>query len=124
MSRKEAEQPIVRVTSLTIAHSEAGNGKKRGNGTTHFTVHGVDAQGAERVYVEHTTEEEHLAWWNNDPLWKEAQTALIRRLLDNPGTRDAVLQVNIAAAIKDGDVEMAAELATCFSPQAWHRLVG
>lgn len=84
---------------------------------------GADAQGVKRVYVEHASEEEHQTWRDTNPIWEIAQTAVISRMLDNPGTRDAVLQLNIAAAIKDGHLETAATLAMRLSPQAWHRLV-
>lgn len=123
MSESASEQAIVRITSLRIATSEIGRGKNR-RMEHRFTVYGVDASGNERVYVEHADEQEHEAWRASDPLWREAQSAMFDRLLANPGTRDTVLQINIASALKKGDAETAAALARGLSPKRFQELFG
>ena len=88
-----------------------------------WTVYGMDAAGVERIYVEHTSEDDHKAWQASDPLWQMAQSAIIRRLLENPSTRDLVLQVNIKAAIDRGDQETAKRLFDELSNEAQARLM-
>jgi hypothetical protein len=117
------EQPIVRITSLRVAGIETGRGKNRR--TDHrYTVFGVDATGNERVYVEHANDHEHEEWKESDPLWQEAQSAMFDRLLAEPGTRDTVLQINIAAALEKGDSETAWKLARALSPKRLLELFG
>lgn len=53
-----------------------------------------------------------------------AQSALIGRPLDNPATRDLVLQINIKAALDAGNAGTAVELARHLSPEAMQRLIG
>jgi hypothetical protein len=124
VSEPTPERPIVRITRLSIASSDTGRGKNRHTVPTRFTVYGVDASGNERVYVEHTSEQEHEAWRASDPLWHQAQGAMFDKLLANPSTRDTVLQINIAAALKDGDTETAAKLAQRLSPKRFLELFG
>lgn len=88
-----------------------------------WTVYGIDAAGVERVYVEHASEDEHKAWQASDPLWHMAHSAIIRRLLENPSTCDLVLQVNIKAAIDQGDLETAKQLFDGLSNAAKARLM-
>lgn len=117
-------QPTVRISRLCVEESMTGRGKQRCAETRRWTVYGVDADGVEQVYAEHTTEEEHRAWQASDPLWREAQGALISRLLQNPATRDVVLQINIKAALDAGDIKSAATLAQHLSPATLRRLTG
>jgi hypothetical protein len=77
----------------------------------------------ERIYAQHDTEEDDRAWRKTDLLWKEAQGATIRMLLDDPRTRDTVLRINIAGALRDGDSEMAAKLFMLLSPAARDELI-
>jgi hypothetical protein len=115
---------IVCITSLSVSASEVGRGKDRRTETTRFTVYGADASGRERVYVEHTSEEEHVAWRASDPLWREALSAMVDRLLADPATRDTVLQINIAAALEEGDTETAITPAKALSPKRFLELFG
>lgn len=48
---------------------------------------------------------------------------MIGKLLDNPKTRDLVLQINIKGALDKGDTETAVALAKHLSPEAWQRLM-
>lgn len=113
---------ILRLTRFSTAYSHQG---RRGSQPEciRWTIYGVDASGVEHVYVEHTSEDEHMAWRAADPLWHEAQTAMIRQLLNNPATRDLVLQVNIKAAIDSGDMDTAVLLAGHLSAEARQRLL-
>ena len=122
-SKPTDERPIVRISRLCMTSSVTGRGKRQRAETERWTVYGVDADGVERVYVEHVTGEEHKAWKETDPLWREAQRALLARLLRNPATRDTVLQINIRAALDAGDRETAAVLASHLSTEVRHRLI-
>ncbi len=124
MGETGGNKPIVRLTSFSVRHTPTGWGKNASSKSPHYTVYGVDEDGLERIYAEHTTEEEHSRWMNSDPLWKEYQGAMIKRLLDNPGTRDTVLQINIQGAINKGDYETAAELFMALSPETQRRVLG
>lgn len=118
-----SQSPVVRLTRWECQGVSKGRGRQQRLETTRWVVYGVDAQGAERVYADHRTEEEHNAWCETDPLWKEAQRAMIGKLLDNPKTRDLVLQINIKGALDKGDTETAVALAKHLSPEAWQRLM-
>jgi hypothetical protein len=118
----EATKPIIRITRWSVAVSATGRGKKQSAETQHWTIYGVDTDGVERVYVEHASDEEHELWRISDPLWHEAQAAMIQRLLENPATRDTVLKINIKAAIDVGNLETAAELARHLSPKVLNQL--
>jgi len=112
----------VRLTRVTTAVTTDGHGNDRQRESVRWTVYGADASGAERIYVEHESDDDHDAWRAVDPLWQAFQQASIRRLLANPGTRDLVLQVNIRAALNQGDLDTAAQLAKGLSLTAWQRL--
>ena len=113
-----SEPAIVRLSRLSVA----GSGSDENDESEHWTVYGVDACGEERVYVEHWTREEHERWRASDPLWREAQRGLIDHLLENPGTRDLVIQLNAKAALEAGDTHTAAKLAAHLSEAAKARL--
>jgi hypothetical protein len=82
MSDEPADaKPIVRLTRWAVGYSEVGRGKHRRHQASQWTIYGVDADGVERVYAQHTTEAEHDAWRATDPLWHEAQRAMFARLL-------------------------------------------
>ncbi len=98
MSEPSEDVRIVRLTRWACQGGTTGHGKQERLETTRWTIYGVDAKGVEHVYAEHQTEEEHNAWCETDPLWKEAQRAMICKLLDNPRTRDLVLEINIKGA--------------------------
>jgi hypothetical protein len=115
--------PIVRLSRFSKALSEEEHGKRSRYETTRWTVYGVDATGAERIYVEHASEEEHTAWQASDPLWQTAQSEMLRRLMANPSTRDVVIQVNLKAAIDQGDIETAKTLFDGLSEAAKARLM-
>ena len=83
-----------------------------------WRVYGVDVAGEERVYTEHRAERAHDAWCARDPLWREAKRAMLRRLFADPRLRDAVLRINIAAALDAGNLTTAAELLGLLSPEA------
>ena len=117
------KQLIVRISRFSVASTLKGRGRQQRE-EQHWTVCGVDTNGVEYIYVEHATEEEHEAWRATDPLWREAQSALIGRLLRNQSTRDLVLQINIKAAVDAGDTETALALTRHLSPEALHRLIG
>lgn len=110
MDETPDERPIVRLTRFTF------------DSTGRRTFYGIDAESNERVYAEFVTEEEFNAWRETDPLWREMQMAMFRRLLQDPRTRDMVLKINIKAALDKGDIETAAALARYLSPEAWEQL--
>ena len=112
-------KPIVRLTRWSVASNDTGRGKRRRTEAVRWTIYGIDAEGIERVYVEHTTEAEHDAWRATDPLWAAAQRASFAKLLADPRTRDFVLRINIKAALDTGDTEMALALARHLSPETW-----
>jgi len=115
--------PVVRISRYSIqCLHPSSRGNRRKTESTRWTFYGVDEEGAERIYAEHNTEEEYKAWIETDPLWHEEQHALIKRLLDNPGARDTVIKINVAAAINKGDIGTAAELAQHLSPGALSKL--
>lgn len=87
--------PIVRITRFEEHASTSGRGKKFRIVPQRWTVYGVDAEGIERVYVEHTTEEEHKAWLATDALWHEAQLAVVDRFLADPRTRGMMIRLAI-----------------------------
>lgn len=122
MSERANDPPIVRISSLGIAVNHVGHGKGDRTTPTRFTVYGVDADGNERVSVEHGSEQEHAERRASDPLWRAAQHALFDRLLANPSTRDTVLQITIASALEHGDTETAATLARHLSPKRFAEL--
>lgn len=62
------ERPIARISRMSHSVSMAGRGKRQRAETHRWTVYGVGADGVERVYVEHATDEEREAWRANDPL--------------------------------------------------------
>jgi hypothetical protein len=113
---------IVAISRISHGMSFTGRGKNRRTETHGWTVYGRDANGTEHVHVEHATDQEHHAWRATDPLWREAQRVVIGRLMDDPRTRDLVLQINIKAALDAGDTDTAVELARHLSAEAWHRL--
>ncbi len=123
-SEPAGERPVVRITRMSIACSTAGRDVRGKAEAERWTIYGIDEDGIEHVYAEHITEEEHEAWWAADPLWREAQAALFRRLLDDPKMRDLVIQINIRAALDAGDAEMASKLVSYLSLEVPHRLIG
>ena len=116
------KQPIVRISRFSVASTLKGRGRQQRE-EQHWTVCGVDTNGVEYIYVEHATEEEHEAWRATDPLWREAQAALIGRLLDDTRMRDLAIQINIEAALGAGNAEMAMKLVSYLSPEALHKLM-
>ena len=54
------------------------------------------------------TEKEYKEWEKAGPVWRQAEDAVIGRLLDNPATRDWVIKLNALAAYEKGDVDTAA----------------
>ncbi len=113
---------IIAVTRWTMAnHGKTPAAATPGESRT--TVYGVDQSGTEYVYAAFDTEEEFTRWCDTDPLWRAAQRRLIERLLDNPATRDAVLQLNVAAGLERGDAETAYELFRRLSPERQRRLL-
>ena len=123
MAPSEQDRLIVRLTRFSAAHTQQRHDATQPERVS-WTVYGVDACGEERVYVEHASEDEHMAWSAADPLWREAQAAMIRHLLQNPGTRDVVLQVNIKAAIDSGDTDTVTLLFEHLSSATKQRLLG
>jgi hypothetical protein len=107
MENPEDETAIVRLTRLACAVTEHCADKERRTPTERWIVHGVDSAGAERVYVQHTSEAEYREWRADDPLWRAAQASMFRRLFAGPSTRDLVLQINVRAAIEQGNLETA-----------------
>lgn len=116
------EHPVVRISRLELTIDGIERDAQGGGLSRRCTVYGVDAEGQERVYAEHADEDEHNAWLESDPLWREAQRAIFGRLLDNPQTRDFALQVYIKAALDAGDTETAVALVRCLSSETWARL--
>jgi hypothetical protein len=121
MAPSEQDRPIIRLTRFSSAHTPQRDATQPDH--VIWTVYGVDARGEECVYVEHASEDEHMAWQASDPLWHEAHAAMIRRLLRNPSTRDVVLQVNIKAAIDSGDLDTAVQLFEHLSSATQQRLL-
>lgn len=121
------ERPIVRLSRVSVAF-DLPRGRRRKHeppppgSNRDYIVYGVDADGNEREYARHATEEEHRAWKATDPLWHEAQSAIIGRLLDDPATRDWVIELNALAAYEKGDIDTAAELLQHLSTEEWNRL--
>jgi hypothetical protein len=119
MTEAQAGKPEI-VGISQISHElggYTGRGKNRRTKAGRWTVFGLDASGTEHVYVEHATDEEHHAWRATDPLWREAQRGVIHQLMADPRTRDLVLQINIKAALDDGDNDTAVELARHLSTE-------
>jgi hypothetical protein len=87
-----------------------------------YAVYGVDADGDEREYVMNGTEEEYKEWEKAGPVWRQAQDAIIGRLLDNPATRDWVIELNALAAYEKGDVDTAVRRFQHLSAKKWDRL--
>jgi hypothetical protein len=114
--------PIVRITRLEEHVSFGGRGKKFRIDPQRWIVYGVDAEGAERVYVEHTTKENHEAWLGTDPLWREAQRAIMNRLLGDPQTLEVVVRMAIGTALDRGNMDTATVLARHLSPETLRRL--
>lgn len=117
------KQPIIRLTRFSIEASTSGRGKRYRIDPKRWTFYGVDAEGVERVYVEHNTEKEYEAWLETDPLLHEAQGAVTRRLFGNPQTRDVVIQMAMSAALDRGNTDTAAELARHLSPETLRKLM-
>jgi hypothetical protein len=51
--------------------------------------------------------EQFEEWSKADALWNQAQSAMLGRLLSDPGTRDTVIKINIQAALEKGNEETA-----------------
>lgn len=118
----EHKPPIVRITQVVEHASFGGRGKKFRIDSQRWTVYGVDAEGVERVYLEHTTKEEYKAWLATDPLWREAQRAVVDRFLADPQTRDTMIRLAIGAALDKGDMETVAKLVPHLPPEVRDRL--
>ena len=123
-TQDDDKRSITRISRL-IVELPLGKGKRQSQEKSRkWTYLGIDQEGVERVYVEHTTEEENEAWQRTDPLWQEAQKAILNKLIRDPITRDAVIKLNIKAAMDASDTETAVALARLLSPQALLELDG
>ncbi|APH11925.1 hypothetical protein ASJ33_01530 [Dehalococcoides mccartyi] len=114
---QKQESPIIRVTrwSVKMSFPKKGNKEPETHGDT--IIYGVDAEGKEKVYAE-IPSIKWEEWSKKDPLWNQAHNAMLDNLLSDPKTRDFVIQVNIQAALDDGDEEMAIRLWNALSESA------
>ncbi|AMU86006.1 hypothetical protein [Dehalococcoides mccartyi] len=114
---QKQESPIIRVTgwSVEMPFPKKGGKKPEKHGDT--TIYGVDAEGNEKVYAQ-VPSQQWEEWSKKDPLWNKAHNAMLEHLLSDPETRDFVIQVNIQAALDDGDEEMAIRLWNTLSESA------
>lgn len=106
---KKPDSSVIRLTSWQVHVSLP---KKRSKGTPedkNWTLFGVDAQGNEKVYAQ-IPAKQWKKWSEADPLWNQAQKAMIQNLLSDPKTRDMVIRINIQAALEEGDEKTAMEL--------------
>lgn len=108
------ESPIIRLThwSVTSFLPKKGSNVSKKHGDT--TVYGVDAEGNEKVYA-HVPSRRWEKWSKTDPLWIQAQSAMFDYLLSNPTTRDFVIKINLQAALKKGDKDLAIKLWNALS---------
>lgn len=105
----ENKTPFVRISQAVLHASISGRGKSQRIEPQRWTVYGIDSDGVERVYAEHT-EDEHEAWLAADPLWHAAQKALVERLFRDPATRDTLLGMIVGFALDKGDIDTAVAL--------------
>ncbi len=120
---KKQESPIIRLTRFQIQTSLPKKGDKETSKETIHTFYGVDAEGNERVYEKLQSDEQFEKWSKIDPLWRQAQSTIFDRLLSNPHTRDAVIQINLQSALEKGDKETAITLWNALSDSAKEKLM-
>ncbi len=108
---------VVTLTRFSIQFNMGGRGSKSQIESNRWVFYGVDSQGTERVYADLNSKKEYEAWRETDPLWRKAQRVLIGRLLDNPATRDLVIQLNMKAALDKGDKDTVEALFRHLSPE-------
>ena len=114
---KRQESPIVRLTRWQAEVSLPKKSSKEPPKGQKWIIYGVDAEGNERVYAQ-VSDEKFKKWSKTDPLWRQAQSAMFDHLLSDPRTRDIVIMINIQAALRKGDKEMAVELWNGLSESA------
>ena len=115
---KKQELPIIRLTRFEIQIATPKKAGKEFPKETVHTFYGVDAQGNERVYAQLQSDEQFKKWSKIDPLWHQVQSAMFRRLLSKPKTRDTLIRINLKTALEKGDEKTALKLWDALSESA------
>jgi hypothetical protein len=114
---KKQDSSVIRLTRWQVSISMPKKRSTDAPNDEKWTLYGVDAEGAEKVYAQ-IPSRRWKKWSKTDPLWNQAQKAMIERLLSNPKTRDTVIEINLKSALDDGDEETAKTLWDALSVSA------
>jgi hypothetical protein len=106
---KKQDSSVIRLTRWQVSISMPKKRSKDASKDEKWTLYGVEAEGNEKVYAQ-IPSRRWKKWSKTDPLWNQAQKAMIEHLLSNPKTRDTVIKINLKSALEEGDEEMAKKL--------------